>query len=197
MWGVSKVLSGRVLSAGFFIWACLQAVPADANQYDVTFTGSAFDVYAVIDTSSTLDALGGYDITGITGTVVGLSSAVTGGAITGLISNPGQPSQGTYYSGSYGWYYDNVLFQGAIPFDNNGPLFTFGSGILGNIYSVGPTFYFSVDNPSDYWNPGDVGSLQVSQTPIPGTFLLFATGLCFVGWVGWRRHNKSHELLAA
>ena len=197
MWLISRVLA-RALPTGLLAWSVLQVAPAVANTYDVTFTGSAFDVSAVITTSSTLDALGGYDITGISGMVTGLIGGVTGGAITGLIDNPGQPNQGTYYSGSYGWYYDNVLFPGAVPFDNNGPLFSFGSGILGNLYSVGlTTFYFSVDNPSQYWNPGDVGSLQVSPTPIPGTLWLFATGLGLVAWVGWRRQRHTAGLLGA
>jgi hypothetical protein len=198
MWLISRVLA-RALAAGILAWSVLQVAPAVANTYDVTFTGSAFDVSAVINTSSTLDALRGYDITSISGTVTGLLGGVPSGAIGVLMSNPGQQpgTEGTYYAGSYGWNYDNVLFAGAIPFDNNGVLFSFGSGILGNIYSVGSTFYFSVDNPSQYWDPGDVGSLQVSPTPIPGTLWLFATGLGLVGWVGWRRQHHKVELSGA
>lgn len=189
----SKVLTHVALTASVLGWGFLDALPANANTYDVTFTGSVFDLSAQITTSSTLDALGGYDITSITGTV----SGPTGGAITGLISNPGQPNQGTYYDGSYGWYYDNILFPDSTPFDNNGPLFSFGSGIVANLYSVGTAFYLSVDDPSAYWNPGDLGTLQVSQTPIPAALPLFATGLGLVGMFGWFRKRRAAALSAA
>ena len=162
----------------------------------MTFIGSNLDLSAVITTANSLDALGGYDITGISGTVTGLSS----GAITGLVSNPNQPNQGTYYAGSYGWNYDNVLFLGSVPFDNNGILFSFGTDIVANLYSVGSLFYLSVDNPSSFWNPGDVGTLSVSDppaTPVPAALPLFATGLGLVGLLGWYRKRKAAALSAA
>ncbi len=190
---VSKLLAQRALPAGALVWAVLQVAPAVANTYDLTFTGSAFDVSALITTSSALDTAGGYDVTNISGTVTGPTS----GPIALLIPNPDPSNQATFYSGSYGWNYDNVLFAGATPVDNNGILFSFGSGILANIYSVDSTIYLSVDDPSQYWDPGDVGSLQVSPAPIPGTLLLFATGLGLVGWVGWRRQRHTVGLAAA
>ena len=191
-----KVLTNAALAASVLAWAFLEALPAHASTYDVTFIGSNLDLSAVVTTSNTLDALGGYDITGISGTVTGLSS----GAITGLVSNPNQPTQGTYYAGSYGWNYDNVLFPGSVPFDNNGILFSFGTDIVANLYSVGSLFYLSVDNPSSFWNPGDVGTLSVSDppaTPVPAALPLFATGLGLVGLLGWYRKRKAAALSAA
>jgi hypothetical protein len=194
MWLIRGQIAYRALIGGVLVWAGTQVSPARASQYDVTFTGTAFDLSAVITTSSTIDSLGGYDVTNVTGTVTGPTS----GAVIGLIANPGQPEQGTYYAGSYGWNYDNVLFTtGVAPVDNNGILLSFGSGILANLYSVGSTFYLSVDDPTEYWNPGDVGSLQVSPAPIPESFLLFATGLGLIGFIGWRRQRQTETFLGA
>jgi hypothetical protein len=191
---IGKALTHAAVATSVLCWGFLEASPANANTYDVTFTGSVFDVSAQITTASTLDALGGYDILSISGAV----SGPTSGAITGLFNNPGQPSQGTYYDASgLGWNYDNILFPSSVPFDNNGPLFSFGSGIFANLYSVGSTFYLSVDNPTAYWNPGDLGTLQVSQTPIPAALPLFATGLGLVALFGWLRKRKAAALLAA
>ncbi len=191
-----KVVINAALAASVLGWGLLEALPANATTYDVTFNGGNFDLSAVITTADSLDALGGYDITSISGTITGPSS----GAITGLLSNPNQPNQGTYYAGSYGWNYDNVLFSGAVPFDNNGLLFSFGTDVLANLYSVGSSFYLSVDNPSSFWNPGDVGTLSVSDppaTPLPAALPLFATGLGLVGLLGWYRKRKAAALSAA
>jgi len=193
--GINKAVANSAFVAGI-VAVFLGAPPAKAATYDVTFTGSSFDVFAVITTANTLDSLGGYDITGISGTVTG----PTGGAITNLIFNPSQPYQGTYYDPKtgLGWYYDNVLFAGStIPFDNNGPLFDFGNGIVGNIYSAGSTFYFSVTNPSSLYNPGDVGTVAVSETPLPAALPLFASGLGALGLLGWRSRRRAAAGIAA
>ncbi len=193
---IGKVVTNAALVASVLGWAFLEALPAHASTYDVTFTGSNFDLSAVITTANSLDALGGYDITGISGTVTGPTS----GAITSLLSNPNQPYQGTYYASGYGWNYDNVLFSGAVPFDNNGLLFSFGTDIVANLYSVGSSFYLSVDNPSSFWNPGDVGTLSASDppaTPLPAALPLFATGLGLLGLLGWHRKRKAAALSAA
>lgn len=196
---INKILIYTALAATT-AWAGDFTSPAKANTYDVTFTGSNFDLSAVITTSNTLDALGGYDIMAIAGSVTGLTSGTTSGSITGLISNPGQPYQGTYYAGSYGWNYDNVLFPTSVPFDNNGVLFSFGTDIIANLYSVGSLFYLSVDNPTSLFDPGDLGTLSVSDppaTPLPATLPLFATGLAAMGLLGWYRKRKPQAALAS
>lgn len=196
MRSIGKVVTNAALAASVLGWGFLQALPANATTYDVTFIGGSFELSAVVTTANSLDALGGYDITGISGTVTGPAS----GAISSLLSNPNQPYQGTYYAGSYGWNYDNVLFSGAIPFDNNGLLFRFGTDVVANLYSVGSSFYLSVDNPSSFWDPGDLGRLSVSDppaTPLPATLPLFVTGLGLVGLLAWRRKRKTAALTAA
>ncbi len=196
---IDKAVSYAAVAATLAGLGLLGTLPAEANTYDVTFSGTNFDVSAVITTLSTLDSLGGYNITNIQGSVTGLNGGVAGGAITGLVSNlPGTPpAQGTYYDSSgLGWYYDDVLFTNGKPsFDNNGPLFGFqtsgGIDVLANLYSVGSQFYLSVDSPTTLWNPGDPGSLQVTATPVPAALPLFATALAVVGMLLWRRKRMA------
>lgn len=203
---IDRVVTSAALAAAVLGLGLLGSAPARASTWDVTFDGTNFDLSAVVTTANTLDALGGYDITSITGTVTALTTGVTGGTITGLVANPSQPSQGTYYNSSgLGWYYDNVLFTNGQPlFDNNGPLFNFvsstGTDILANLYSVGSEFYLSVDNPTSLWSPGDPGTLQAVDppaTPVPATLPLFATGLALVGLLGWRRKRNVLAAIAA
>ena len=201
---IDKVVASAAVAATLLGWGFLGTLPAQANTYDVTFDGTNFDVNAVITTLSTPDSLGGYDITNIQGSVSALNSGVSGGAITGLVTNLGAPStppvQGTYYDlGGLGWNYDDVLFTNGPAFDNNGPLFSFQTSTgttLANLYSVGTQFYLSVDNPTALWNPGDPGTLQVSATPVPAALPLFATGLGVVCLLFWRKKRKAAALTA-
>ena len=87
---MNKVLG---MTAAVLGEACLVVLTAKAATYDVNFIGtSGFDVSAVMTTSNVLNAVNGYDILTITGTV----SGPTSGLINGLIANPNQPLQGTY-----------------------------------------------------------------------------------------------------
>ena len=204
---IGKGVGYAALAAAFLGSGFLGALPAKANTYDVTFDGGNFDVNAIITTLSTQNSLGGYNITNIQGSVTALNGTVTGGTIVGLAPNPlpsgTPPAQGTYYDlGGLGWNYDDVLFTNGHPaFDNNGPLFSFqtsvGTDILANLYSVGTQFYLSVDNPTGLWNPGDLGSLQVSATPVPAALPLFATALGLAGLLFWRSKRKATVLTAA
>lgn len=188
---MGKFVPRIVTIAAVLGWGALAALPANAAIYDVTFTGTggSLDLSAVITTSNSLDSLGGYDITSVIGNVTGDVS----GAISGLIADPGQPMQGTYTDPVTGlaWNYDNVLFATSIPFDNNGILFSFGSGIVANLYSVGSAIYLSVSDPSSLWDPGVLGTLEVTATPLPAALPLFACGLLAMVLLGWRRKPKA------
>ena len=69
--------------------------------------------------------------------------------------------------------------------------------VLANLYSVGSQFYLSVDNPTGLWNPGDLGTLQVSATPVPAALPLFATALGLAGLLFWRSKRKATAPTAA
>jgi len=62
----------------------------------------------------------------------------------------------------------------------------FDEGLLGRY----PNFAYGA-------NSGDPGTWSVSQTPLPAAFPLFATGLCALGLLGWRRKRKNAAALAA
>ncbi len=97
-------------------------VAANAAVYDFTFAGSA-DGSGQIVTSDTLNAVGGYDITGVSGIFGGFT-------ITGLVPNPAQPN-----GSSTGIFtYDNVLFPSApLVFSRYGIGFT-TTGLSFNIF---------------------------------------------------------------
>ncbi len=97
--------------------------------YGFTFTGfdSKFTVTGQLNVGTSVDAVGGYDVTGITGSVAGPG----GGAITSLINNPNNSQEAISPDGV--WIYDNVVYT------NNSPLLDYG-GILftsqGHEYNV-------------------------------------------------------------
>jgi hypothetical protein len=167
------------------------ALPAKAStlDYRFSFIGTAFTGSGDILVNSALDALGGHDIVGISGSIHGPSS----GAIAGLDTQPGTPNAtGLYTDPVTGrqWFYNDVLFLTGVPFDNNGVLFNFGANFVGNLYSVGSQLYLSVSQPGLYFDPGDaIRSFKVSQTPLPPALLMFLTGLGGLWFVG-RRWNK-------
>ncbi len=188
--GVKKM---RMLSAvgSLFGLALCAALPAKATTLDYTFnfTGSAFSGSGNIFVNSQIDSLGGYDITGITGSINGPSN----GAITQLDTQPGTPNATGLYTDTVTgnqWIYNDVLFTNGVPFDYYGVLFSFGSNYIANIYSIGSQLYFSVSQPNAYFNPGDaIIQMQLSETPLPAAFPMFLTGIGGL-WFVWRRRNK-------
>ncbi|KJC53630.1 hypothetical protein UP10_41765 [Bradyrhizobium sp. LTSPM299] len=177
----------------FGLVLCL-AVPAKAStvEYAFQFTGAGFSGSGDIFVNSQLVA-GGYDITNITGSIVGPSSSSTG-AITALDTQPGTPNaQGTYTDPLTGlqWLYNDVLYAGSIPFDNNGVLFNFGSKDVGNIYSVGTQLYLSVSNPISDYDPGVKIALKVAQTPLPASLPMFLAAIVGVFFVMRRKKHTS------
>ena len=170
--------------------ALCATLPAKATTLDYAFkfTG-AFSGSGDIFVNSTKDSLGGYDITGITGSIQGPTS----GAITNLDTALGTPNAtGLFTDPVTGnqWLYNDVLFTSGVPFDNNGVLFNFGSQFVGNIYSVGTQLYLSVSQPSAFFNPGAAIRLSVSQTPLPAALPMFLTALGGL-WLARRRQRTA------
>jgi hypothetical protein len=145
------------------------ALPAKASTYDVSFAGSFFDVFANITTDAS------DNVTTIVGTVTGLQG-LTGGAISGLEPLGTQPA----------WIYDNKLTATAPFVSNPGILFDVGT-VAYNLYSSGSDYFLSTMNPDgSHYNPGDAGTLAVTQTPLPAAGLLFASGIV-AGLIARRR----------
>ena len=102
---------------------------------DYTATNGAAPTEATLTlhTSDTLNAVGGYDI-------VGVSGEVDGDAVTGLIDNPSQPFAS--YSGDGMFIFDNVFYAGAAPLlSNPGLFFAAASGDEYNLFSDSSTVY--------------------------------------------------------
>jgi hypothetical protein len=173
----------KMLCAAVLVIAVALSVPAKAATYNASFDGSVFDVFAQITT----DGLN--NVTAISGTV----SGVNGAPISGLVA-PGNPW----------WNYDNKFFSSDPHVTNDGILFNAG-GYLYNLYTVGSSYLLSTFNPNgslidptlngSLYNPGDVGSLTVAQTPLPGALWLFGSALAgFWGLIVRRRRSSAQRL---
>ena len=128
------------------------------NLYGFTFTGfdNTFTVTGQLTVGTSLDAVGGYDVTGITGSVVGPN----GGAISSLINNPNNSQEAISPDGI--WEYDNVLYTGSNPLlDYGGILFT-SNGYEYNLYYENGNYILESLNPQDYLNE-ETGSFTISN----------------------------------
>ena len=178
-------------------WALIVAlglvpVGANANVYEFNFStaDSVFTVTGLVTTADALDAIGGYDVLSITGTVTG-----PGGGAIALVVNPSQPD--AYDNGL--WIYDNIYFPGAAPLvDNPGIFFTAG-GYDYNLYSTGPiTYYLSSNNPNGDYNPGElVTSITDPVVPELSTWAMMLLGLAGLGFAASRKPRRKDEALAA
>jgi hypothetical protein len=172
--------------------------------YDFSFSTANYSASGQIITDVSNDVL---SVSGSVLPSTGLTAG-TGGSITGLVSdrsNNVPPVQGTFYAPSgQGWYYNDVLYpSGPALVDNNGILFEFGAGNFGNIYTVGSTYYFSVDNPGVLYNPGDVitaGGItfdsEIAAVPEPSTWAMMMFGFAGVGFMAYRRKVKPTSMMA-
>jgi hypothetical protein len=182
-------------------WALIAAagiIPVGANaatySFDFSTTDSVFAVTGTITTSDTVDAVGGYDVLSISGTMSGQG----GGAIS-LVSNPSQP----YPEYSELFLYDNVYFPaGPAPVDEHGILFSAG-GYDYNLFSYGTTTQLSSSNPAGSYIPGQTVAFgerlaAATSAPEPSTWalmLLGFAGLCVAGWRRARRRDASSVTL--
>ncbi len=145
-----------------------------------------------VTTSDVLNAVGGYDVLGITGDV-------SGDEITGLTVNPDQPN--SHYSAD-GWFiYDNVYFADALV-SNWGLLFT-SAGHEYNLFSDSATqFELYQATPGVGYTANSVGSLfsspvllghhsenaAAAAVPEPTSWLTMAIGFGLLG--GFMRSNR-------
>jgi hypothetical protein len=125
------------LAAGLAAATVLAAGHAQATtwvlDYSATNGGTPTEASLTLQTSDTLDAAGGYDITSITG-------QVDGEAITGMITNPSQPFPA--YSSDGMFIFDNVFFANNSPvLSNPGLFFSGASGDEYNLFSDSSTVY--------------------------------------------------------
>lgn len=185
--GIAILISGLL--------AMTSTVQASNYSFDYRSSDNTYKATGAIVTSDLLNAMGGYDILSISGSVTG----ALGGTITGLVSNPNQPSPYTYmFPTGYGFTFDNILFPAAGPdgfFDLAGVLFRTGPGKFWNLFgnlgtyellmydqSVAPVYPdFTVETS---------GRLEVAKVSEPGTSALMAIALATLGALKCRRKRS-------
>ena len=160
------------------------------NHYSFDFLASGYEAAGILTTADTLNAVNGYDILGITGSVTGAG----GGVITSLVSNPGQP----FPTINYGFQYDNVLFPSAVQtLDISGVLFTTAGGAIWNLWGNTPTDYqlytyspVAVDVHGSM-TLSAVPQLTLTAVPEPQTYAMMLAGLGLMGFVASRRKLRT------
>lgn len=171
-------------------WALIAALgfaPAGAHaaiyDFDFSTTDSLFTATGSITTADTLDAVGGYDILSISGTLSG-----PGGGTIALEPNPSQPFP--TYTANFG--YDNVYFPGAAEeVDLTGILFSAG-GYDYNLYAYGSSYYLLSDNPAGVSSPGEAITFSdpiqsATAAPEPSTWAMMLIGLAGLGLAARRQ----------
>jgi hypothetical protein len=157
-----KMLRAGGIVLGLFL-GVIGSAKASTLDYAFTFSGTGFNGSGDITVNTTTNA------------IQGLSGAVNGSSVQLIAANPTdlytQPGTGLQ------WLYDDLFFKSGTPFDYYGLLFSFGSSMVGNIYSIGSQLYLSVSNPIGDYNPGVQIRLAVAQTPLPAGLPLFLTAL--------------------
>jgi hypothetical protein len=162
-----KVLA---FSLGTIFLGTISAVPAGAMTFDfsVASIGVPGDYGSGTFTANQISS-GVYQVTTIAGTF-------GGAAINGLSS----------YANA-----DNQLFFPASSFvDFQGISFTTIVGAV-NLFSNSGNFEVqSINDSVGYYFNGTPISLNVSATPLPDSFPLFATGLGLIAFLAWRKKRK-------
>jgi hypothetical protein len=179
-----------ILLATCALFAATTTVPAAAAVYDFTYTG-ALSGNLVITTSDTLDAVGGFDITSVTGTF-------GGAGITGLFNNPNQPLNSS--TGTFTW--DNVLFPSGVQvFDRYGIAFTTANGTFnifdaiadgGNTDAAAPYGLIVGETGVETFGTGTIAA----AVPEPSTWAMMILGFAGVGFMAYRR-KLNRALMAA
>jgi hypothetical protein len=183
------------LTAAILIGA-LSSGAANAALFDITYNATGFSVNAQADA-----VLNGsnYDITGITGSV---QSGVNTFAINSLYTVPGTPpGVGSVSGPGFNWVFNDVIFtNGGLHFDYNGLVFSAG-GSLYNLFSDLAGTNNAALASNDPIVSGSVDTVGVgtitAAVPEPSTWAMMILGFAGVGFMAYRRRNKSPALSVA
>jgi hypothetical protein len=143
---------------------------AHAFNFNFTSFDGSFTVSGQLTTANSLDAAGGYDITGISGSVVGPNGA----AIGDLISNPNPAAESITPDGVF--IYDNVLLANSSPsLDYGGILFTSNNLEYNIFYQNGQYQLIETLAPhGTTWSEQD-GTFTISAVPASDPITVTAT----------------------
>lgn len=188
----------RFLAAGFAGALALAASQAQASTWLLNYvstSGAPMTADLTLTASDILNAVGGFDVTGLTG-------AVNGDAVTGLIANPSQPLWS--YSADNLFMIDNVFFQAAPHVSWYGLFFAGASGNEYNLFSDNTSTYELYRAKSGVGYLGNsTGTLAIAAAlppernpflggvPEPATWALMIVGFGAVGAQLRRRRGRA------
>ena len=143
---------------------------AHAFNFNFTSFDGSFTVTGQLSTAASLDAVGGYDVTGIAGSVVGSN----GGAITSLINNPNPSAESISPDGVF--IYDNVLLSNSSPLlDYGGVLFTANNIEYNIFYQNGNYQLIETLGPHGPSYSEQAGSFTIAAIPASDPITVTAT----------------------
>ena len=159
---------------------CFLTSAANASVYQ--FVGLGLDI--TITTSNTLDTAGGYDITGISGTLNGFGTV-------SLITNPNQPNvftiQNPPFSGGANLSIDNVWYSSDPHLDGNGLAFLTSGGLTGGLWGNAPGNYGLFLGNYDIYISNSSDVTVSSAVPEPSTWAMMILGFASVAFMAYRR----------
>ena len=164
---------------------------ANASTYLITGTGDLSIFSATITTSDIPDPSfsGGYDVTGITGSVTGF------GPIVGLI--PADPVTAEVGGGTNIAPINNVFFPSGPFFDSAGLGFVFDPSVQTSQLIGGGIWYDGTGDQYSLfignwllWNHGGLEVTAVAAVPEPSTWAMMLLGFAGIGFMAYRRKSK-------
>lgn len=178
---------------------------ASANTYSLVGDFNGIAVNVGITTSNVVDAFGGYDVVGVTGSVGGAS-------VTGLdtFNGPPAPYTDTTHFGNLFLTYDNVFYTSTQHLDGDGLSVALSNGWYANISAntggyTGPSNtlygYFLIEGYSGgpYCSvcQAQTETTSIAETPLPSAWTMLLAGFIGFGFLAYRGTKKSTALAAA
>jgi hypothetical protein len=157
---------------------------ARASTYD--FSGVGVD----LDITTGAPDNGGFDITNVTGTVLGVPVTLAGG----------DPGAGGAISPDGLFIYDNILYLSSNPvFDIDGLLVQIGQDSYANLWGNGSANSYSLYTSANGGYPVQNGSYTgiLTATPLPSTWTMLIVGFVGLGFIAYRGTKKATAALSA
>jgi hypothetical protein len=151
--------------------------------------GAPVNADLTVTASDILNAVGGFDVTGVTGNV-------DGDTVTALIHNPTQPFPSLSADGLF--IFDNVIWPTSTPpISNPGLFFAGSSGAEYNLFSAGQGYQLYKATPGVGYLANSSGTLSVSGgVPEPAAWTMMIVGFAGAGAL-LRRRRAAGATLAA
>ncbi len=172
-----------ILTATALVLAAFSAVPSEAATYLYSYvanSGAPAGASGKFVTANVLNAVGGYDVLGING-------SVDGDFITGLVVNANQPNPINSADGRFN--FDNVYYATGEKLDGPGLLFNVASGLEYNLFLESPGLYHLYSaTPGGSYGANSLGTFTVTgEVPEPATWAMIVLGFGMVGAMARRR----------